>query len=780
MTFKHLILILALSCPAAAQTGVCIGNGAVPYFTGSAFACQAGNTSGTKVFQEDSGGNPSWVSGGGGVAAGVLGEAAIYTATSANVGASPLYLDASQFAGATADAKINACITAAIAAGNNNVCDARALGGAQTIAAQINVGDHAQDPVTLLLPKKGVWNVTINDGASCGIMQFSHSAVIGTNTGDMHMFYLNTSSALSMGAMWCNEAQATATTGYSYVRAEGFAMTNIGGATMTLGAAMVVNGVADNSRFSDITVYNFTKSAMAVIGSCCATTFTNLTLDGGQTATAPTLVIKNTLLCPSSCTGADNEGVSFINLSAGHPGATYANISMTSANASPGWWDSVRFYNLYTESNSTDTVTPLVQVDSALSVSFYGWSAQRLAGTTQYALKITNTVSSTISTDVTVSDFNWNAGGASSPVINDQINSVNISTNASAALPFYNNGTSYYSTVAANTFQGLNTAVAATVNWGQGTKPGSATTAITEYAPTSVTSYFLAKPGAAATGFPYWTNSAGTVTESIQNTLTYSAPTLTISSATNGNAVLALSGNTSGAATFTAPTVAGTASNPIVASNVLNIPSATAAGYSFTGNTTTGYSNTTTNLDMFSNNTSVLYANVSEVQTAAGIVLGWSSSAVGAHSANADTAFSRDSAGVVDLGNGNNANKSGSLNLANVTASTAVSGATYLTATKCSNAATPAVCAAAAAGVVAVPTGTNPTLTINTTAVTTASQIFLQIDESATISATTCNTTLSTLVQPVVTARVANTSFTIQIGAILATNPACVSYTIVN
>lgn len=103
----------------------------------------------------------------------------------------------------------------------------------------------------------------------------------------------------------------------------------------------------------------------------------------------------------------------------------------------------------------------------------------------------------------------------------------------------------------------------------------------------------------------------------------------------------------------------------------------------------------------------------------------------------------------------------------------------FQTATNCSNAASPAVCSSASSGVIAVPTGTNPTLTINTTAVTANSRIFLQIDESATIAATTCNTTLSTLVQPVVTARVAATSFTIQIGAVIATNPACVSYLVI-
>src|SRR5439155_22005075 len=100
--------------------------------------------------------------------------------------------------------------------------------------------------------------------------------------------------------------------------------------------------------------------------------------------------------------------------------------------------------------------------------------------------------------------------------------------------------------------------------------------------------------------------------------------------------------------------------------------------------------------------------------------------------------------------------------------------------TNCSDGNSPAVCGANSVGAVAVPTGTNPTLTVNTSVVTANSRIFLQNDESATISGVTCNTTLSTLVQPVVTARTPGTSFTIQIGAIIASQKACVSYFIVN
>jgi len=118
--------------------------------------------------------------------------------------------------------------------------------------------------------------------------------------------------------------------------------------------------------------------------------------------------------------------------------------------------------------------------------------------------------------------------------------------------------------------------------------------------------------------------------------------------------------------------------------------------------------------------------------------------------------------------------------LADGSAQTGFSSSKFSTETNCSNAASPAVCGSASSGVVAVPTGTNPTLTINTSAVTANSRFFLTIDESATIAATTCNTTLATLLQPVVTARIPGTSFTIQVPATLAVNPACVSYLVFN
>jgi hypothetical protein len=114
--------------------------------------------------------------------------------------------------------------------------------------------------------------------------------------------------------------------------------------------------------------------------------------------------------------------------------------------------------------------------------------------------------------------------------------------------------------------------------------------------------------------------------------------------------------------------------------------------------------------------------------------------------------------------------------------SLAISGATYATATNCSSSASPAVCGSAAAGAVAIPTGiSSVSLTINTTAVTANSEIFLIPDDSVTIAATTCNSTLATLVGGVaVTARTPGTSFTVTYNGTIATNPLCLSYYLVN
>jgi hypothetical protein len=106
--------------------------------------------------------------------------------------------------------------------------------------------------------------------------------------------------------------------------------------------------------------------------------------------------------------------------------------------------------------------------------------------------------------------------------------------------------------------------------------------------------------------------------------------------------------------------------------------------------------------------------------------------------------------------------------------------ATYNTNTNCASAASPAVCGSAAAGAFTVAAATT-SIVVNTTAVTANSDIEIQPDTSlGTRLSVTCNSTLASIIGPIVTARTPGTSFTVSITGTLVTNPACYSYTITN
>jgi hypothetical protein len=172
--------------------------------------------------------------------------------------------------------------------------------------------------------------------------------------------------------------------------------------------------------------------------------------------------------------------------------------------------------------------------------------------------------------------------------------------------------------------------------------------------------------------------------------LTFVSPTFTISSAGNGNAILALSGNTSGTATFTAPAVAGTATNPIAISNSVTLPSVASfsastpvyglagsgigifAGTQNTG--TVGIGNPAGFIDAIftqsagltvASNTGYFFANGTTISGAVTV----------------DTSVSRSAAGVVAIGNGNGAGDT----TGKVKASAYMSVGTKFTASGCAN-----------------------------------------------------------------------------------------------
>lgn len=115
---------------------------------------------------------------------------------------------------------------------------------------------------------------------------------------------------------------------------------------------------------------------------------------------------------------------------------------------------------------------------------------------------------------------------------------------------------------------------------------------------------------------------------------------------------------------------------------------------------------------------------------------------------------------------------------AGTTANGIFTSAIYKTNTNCSSAASPAVCAAANAGSVNIAASAT-TIVVNTTAVSANSQIMIQEDSSlGTKLSVTCNTTTGRTYT--VSARTAATSFTVTASAAPTTNPACLSYWVLN
>lgn len=109
---------------------------------------------------------------------------------------------------------------------------------------------------------------------------------------------------------------------------------------------------------------------------------------------------------------------------------------------------------------------------------------------------------------------------------------------------------------------------------------------------------------------------------------------------------------------------------------------------------------------------------------------------------------------------------------------TGVYAGTYNTAANCSDSAGAAACAAATAGTVVMDAAAT-TVVVSTTNVTANSEIFIQEDSSlGTRLSVTCNTTIARTYA--VTARTEATSFTITASAAPITNPACLSYRILN
>lgn len=316
---------------------------------------------------------------------------------------------ADQFAGADFSAQVNACITDVIAHGGG-ICDATALDGSQTISSQINVGQSAGTAVVLKLPPNLNAVVTISDGTSCGLKVFDKSAIIGLGAGALKTFIKGTTGT-NVDSLVCTEASPSL--GGSVIRIEGIEVWNDHNNTGTYVNGMLhIQHLYDGSFFNNIFVRADGVKGLYVHDVCCGTRFESIVSSGfGSAGSQPCVFGKN----------GEHTGASFVGLSCTHPGDTKNALLINDAGTA---YTALQFIDLYTECNTTDTATPLIQINSGSNgtVLIDGISASGPAcagGNTSYLIDIDAAVRGVVFHNVR--RFNNQFG-----TINDHANSITV------------------------------------------------------------------------------------------------------------------------------------------------------------------------------------------------------------------------------------------------------------------------------------------------------------------------------------------------------------------
>lgn len=341
-----------------------------------------------------------------------------------------LYAD--QQPGADASIKLNNCIAALIARGGGT-CDASGLVGSQTISQEVDVGNHAQVPILLLLPHQFNWLVTINDGLSSAFKVFSGSSIIGTAQQPTGINTATIQAAPTANVVALITTEPNPIGGGQYVRVEGFTLYNPSGATIS-DAALVARNLYDNSAFRNITVASFNGINLHVSGSCCQAMFDRITLNGGSQGGATPLKIDLAY--------GTNAGITFTNMSVDHPGDMLNNISITGG-TTPLTASQINFIGLYMEgtTDTTHLTTPLVSINGGGRYLFSGVTVARLAGNSAaYVFDLTNTAFPTefkVDSFGFYSDLGANTYTTGGEVVNDHIKGVTIKADANGLLPNY-------------------------------------------------------------------------------------------------------------------------------------------------------------------------------------------------------------------------------------------------------------------------------------------------------------------------------------------------------
>jgi hypothetical protein len=286
------------------------------------------------------------------------------------------------YSGGTLDVRVNACIKDAETGVNGNtshICDSRAEGGTQTIAAQIVVGDASSDDVTWLLPENCTWNAVSSIGSShSAIFQYQFTHILGVASNPARCAIIDEAGSRKINALYQNS-------GSGYYKAEGFALrdTYSGGGPTTSGAVMLIPGGLDTTSYSDIGVASYIAGTAGIVigktGSpCCSINFNRIAVGGNYTGGIPVDIEGN---------GANEaHAVWFFSSSLTHPAPGLPTFKCNDTSTDKA--SLVGFFGIYEEPNGADTITPINQITGCGSVIFEGIEIENVGGSISKATGI--------------------------------------------------------------------------------------------------------------------------------------------------------------------------------------------------------------------------------------------------------------------------------------------------------------------------------------------------------------------------------------------------------
>jgi hypothetical protein len=288
---------------------------------------------------------------------------------------------ADSFAGADASVQINACIAAVIAAGGGT-CDASMFIGMRAMSQEVSVGSASSVAkhvgLTLLLPDTATWVWHLTDGVSCGLHQFSSTAIIGKQPGaGGSRMVLTVSSGANMDSIYCTDGA-----GYgSYVRAEGFAIWNNQDGSSFANGVVHIRGVADETSFTRIFAENYYGDVWHIESACCGARFEGIQgISNGAIANGAIGGV------PLTIGPGKVHNVSIYDSTFNQPGISYPDVLIQGGTLVFG----INFFNLYMEGNgAVDPATSMVYISAGVGpVHFFGG----MGNTEQGQLSSTKTV----------------------------------------------------------------------------------------------------------------------------------------------------------------------------------------------------------------------------------------------------------------------------------------------------------------------------------------------------------------------------------------------------